>query len=249
MSNLVKKEDNTYLTDSERKELNDYIATGKGYNIAPAKAQQFFSLYLEGRSIAQINAAHPQWPKGALQLARHQYLWDKKKEEYLMELFNNVRSRMLKLKAEVANHIMDKLTVAHKEFASGMEQYLVNPDATNLPKTRLKNMREYKDAIVILKELLNMSKMAEGDDPLKQSAPSGANITINVNTKGDKVEAKVDTDESKVDTDESKDKAEQGDIIDVESSADTSQLTTEEQSTVLKELVKIKKGENTDEPT
>ncbi len=252
MTKLVKKINNPFFSKQELQELNKYINSDKPHNIAPAKAEQFFILFLEGRTIDQIHKAHPQWPKGALLLARHEYEWDKQKEEYLTKLFENVRSRMLKLKAEVANHIMDKLAVAHKEFARDMEQYLINPNSANIPKNRLRTMREYKDAILILKELLNMGK-EDTDDPLKKSSLQGASITINVNTTDkNNVETKIisnpndakqnikQLNKSSPDVDNIKNNTNSNDVIDVKTESVKNNITSEEQKIILNELLKLK---------
>jgi hypothetical protein len=161
------------FTDKELKALNDYLVSGKAKNLAPDAAANFLVLYLEGRSIADIHKTFPQWPKGALLYARYFYKWDEQRQEYFMELASKVRDRLIKCRADTANMLMDKLAVTNKEFAKEMEKYLQHATDSNLPKNRIKSVRELRDTIAALKEILLFQASEQS---------TGANVTVNVNT-------------------------------------------------------------------
>lgn len=182
MTTLIKKEDAVYFDDEELKELNDYISAG-GRNIAVSTATNFLALYLEGRSIDEIHRSFPQWPKQAIQYARYTYKWDEEREKYVTIMQRKVAERLVKTKIDAIQFLQDRLAVSHKEFAQDMEKYLQNPVEANLPKNRIKSMRDYRDTIKALEELAALGK------PIDQSS-GGPSVTVNVNT-GDK-ETKVE---------------------------------------------------------
>lgn len=183
---LIKKDDAPFFTEAELEELNKYIAGG-GRNVAPDRAVNFLTLYLEGRSVEQIHQRFPQWPKGAFLYARYKYGWDKAREEYVESLTKEVVGRLTKVKAEVVHYLLDSLAVTHKEFARAMEVYLQNPTEDNLPRNRIKNLKEYRETIKTLGEALTMGQVsAQENSSMPQvavqiNAADGAIVKITTN--------------------------------------------------------------------
>lgn len=173
MTDLIKKEDfHPSFTDLEIEALNKHLTLG-GPTIAASTAANFLTLYLEGRSMEQIKRQFPQWPYGALLHARHTYLWDKHKEDYVHDLMNQFKDRLVKSKLDVVNHVMDTLAVAHKEFARDMELYLQNPKPENLPKNRIKSHKEYREVLKTLQEGISLGQQQD-------SGSKGGQPTVNI---------------------------------------------------------------------
>lgn len=176
MTQLIKKEDAPFLQEDEVQEINDYIANG-GRPISPSAATNFLALFLEGRSIEQIHRSHAQWSRAAIQHARFVYKWDLQKGEYLTDLTRQVAQRLLKSKVDSLSFLMDRLSIAHKEFANEMEVYLQNPVDDNLPKNRIQSMKDYRETVKTLQELMGVQ---QNDGIRNPSTP----VQININTSG-----------------------------------------------------------------
>ena len=172
---LIKLEEAPEFSEEELQELNEYLSSPNAVRIAPSTAANFLTLYLEGRSVEQIHKRFPQWPKGALLRARHEYGWDLARQNYVSDMTKQIAGRMSKVKAEVVHYLIDSLAITHKEFAREMEIYLQNPCKENLPRNRIKSLREYRDTIKTLGEALNIGQPAKA--PM-EGAPS---VAVQVN--------------------------------------------------------------------
>jgi hypothetical protein len=184
-SEALTQETLPFFTEAEVKELNEYLASGKAKNIAPVQAANFYSLFAEGRTMTQIFKTFPEWPRGAILYARYFYKWDEQLRTHFMELVSKVKERLGTCRADIANHLMDKLTIASKSFAKDMEIYLRNPVEENLPKDRITSTHELKETIAALKEIM----LFQMPDP-HAGAGGQTGVTVNINTSGDK-ETKV----------------------------------------------------------
>ena len=167
-----------FFSDKEIKELNEYLASGKPKNIAPVQAANFYSLFAEGRTMTQICKTFPEWPRGAILYARYFYKWDDQLQSHFLELVAKVKERLGTCRADIANHLMDKLIIASKSFAKDMEIYLRNPVEENLPEGRIKSTHELKETIAALKEIMLFQ--------LPEANTGGGGVTVNINTSGDK---------------------------------------------------------------
>lgn len=186
---LVKLEDAPSFTEDELKELNEFIEK-QNTRIAPSTAANFLTLYLEGRSVEQIHRRFPQWPKGALLRARHEYGWDLARDGYIESMTKEISNRTAKIKVEVLHYLYDSLAVTHKEFAREMEIYLQNPSKDNLPRNRIKSLKEYRETIKTLGEALNIGQaskpVAEGSQliptvAVQVNAAEGSTVKITTN--------------------------------------------------------------------
>jgi len=169
---LVRKEHAPTFTEEELESLNKYLLK-KEKLMSLTTSEKLMGLYLNGRSISQINELFPQWSKGAVLAARHTYEWDKQKEKYIQEMMDLFRGRLVKSKLESVGYLMDQLTLTHKEFAREMDTYLKDPTEENLPKMRIRGNKEYREMLKALQEVLVL-----GDKP---AASGGAQVLVNVN--------------------------------------------------------------------
>lgn len=179
---LIKREDASQFTDEEFEELNQHLVSD-GSRISVSVATNFLALYLEGQTINQIHRQFPQWPKGALLLARFYHNWDKQKDDYVNDLIIRLKDRLSKVKVDVVNHLIDVLAVTHKEYSRDVAIYLQNPTPENLPRNRIKSHREYKEVLATLKEALALGQPTKPDNGLRQPvvnimAGQGATIQI-----------------------------------------------------------------------
>ena len=181
MTSLIKKEDALFLEESEINEINDYLSKG-GKPLSSTAAASFLALFLEGRSVDQIHRAHSQWNKGAILYARYVCKWDEQKTAYLQDLTKQVAQRLAKSKVDSLSFLMDRLAIAHKEFADEMEVYLQNPTDDNLPKNRIQSMKDYRETVKTLQELMGLSQSNKDGPGGLQQMPVQINISTSGNT-------------------------------------------------------------------
>lgn len=161
MRELAKREDAPQFTDREFEELNKHIEAD-GPSIGTTTANNFLALYLEGQSIDQICKQFPHWPRGALLLARHVFRWDEQRDRYIEDMVSRLKERLVKVKVDVVDHLINTLAVAHKELAHDMAIYLQSPKPENLPKNRIKSHKEYKDVLATLQAALQLGQTEKG---------------------------------------------------------------------------------------
>lgn len=180
---LITQEDAPKFTDEELKELNDYIASG-GKAMAPYSQSSLFMLYLEGRTIRQLHDAYPQWPVGQLLLARYQHHWDAQRDDDVVDLMNQLRNRLMKVKLESVRYLLDQISVNNKQFAKQMEDFLRDPKGAALPDNAIATNKEYRDTLKALTEAMSLGdKPSSGGSPVQVNVLAGEGSTVQISSK------------------------------------------------------------------
>jgi hypothetical protein len=180
---MITKEDAPTFTEEELKDLNEFVDAG-GKVMAHYTQTSLFLLYLEGRTIKQLHEAYPQWSAGALLLARYTYRWDKQKDDDIVDLMNQLRSRLLRVKLESVRYLLDQISVNNKQFAKQMEDFLRDPNGSAPPDNRIATNKEYRETLKALQEAMTLGdKTASSNSPVQVNVLAGEGTTIQITSK------------------------------------------------------------------
>lgn len=150
----------SWLSDAERAALEvfkrNFKKDGLGsFPLSPDTAIQFFSLYLQGRSLSEIVDLNPQYSLGTIVNSAVEGRWDLKYKEYLEELYSKAKNRTLQTAAEGVGFIADLLAVTHIKDGTKLKKYIQTEDPECLKggNFEIQSLRQYKEAVEVLMKL------------------------------------------------------------------------------------------------
>jgi hypothetical protein len=169
----------SWLTDSELAALQvfkkNYRKGGlESFPLAPQTAIQFFSLFLQGKTLKEIADINPQYSLGTITNSAVEGRWDLKYKEYLEELYTKARTRVAQTAAEGVGFIADLLAVTHIKDGTKLKRYIQteDPDCLKGGNFEIQSLRQYKEAVEVLMKLTgqdNIKKVQISDTtPQKQ---------------------------------------------------------------------------------
>lgn len=138
--------------------LNDVIETG-AKPVSPTLASQMYQLFAEGYPISEIVRMNKGFTESDILYCRYKYQWDDKRNEYALQLTNQVQQKMVKQKLESVEYLTNMLAVIHKEGKDLMLKFLQTGNMEDLPK--IGSLRQYKDIVEILAKIT-------GEDSVKK---------------------------------------------------------------------------------
>jgi hypothetical protein len=92
--------------------------------LSPVYCAQLFELFLNGTTCEQMAVLNKGTELGAILHSRIRDRWDKRREEYLGELYNNVKVRFHQSQIETVYYLADGLAAAHKLNGAKVKKYL-----------------------------------------------------------------------------------------------------------------------------
>lgn len=170
MSLPVKYPENrlSLLTDEEKLALNDYEISGSKNHLGPTLAASLFSLFLNGKSLKEIQALNKAYSLGMIVDARLRYDWDTQKEDYARDLFLKVRERASQAHAESIHHLIDRLSATHKLTGDKLQRFIQTGDESLIAGMNLSSMTNYGKIVQLLMSMLG------------QDSKKGASISLNI---------------------------------------------------------------------
>jgi hypothetical protein len=150
----------SWLSDSERAALEVFKRNFKkggldSWPLSPDAAIQFFSLYLQGRSLTEIVQLNPQYSLGTIVSSAVDGRWDLKYKEYLEDLYTKARNRVVQSAAEGVGFIADLLAVTHIKDGTKLKKFIQTEDPEHLKggNFEIQSLRQYKEAVEVLMKL------------------------------------------------------------------------------------------------
>jgi hypothetical protein len=121
-----------------------------------------FELFLNGTPLYKI-ASINKLDLGALVHARIFYKWDERKNDFVNDLFSNVKQRVMQSQVEAIDFNADILTAAHKLHGGRIKNYLQSDNTEDLGETVkfLSSAKNYQIAIENLMKLSGQDKKTE----------------------------------------------------------------------------------------
>jgi len=145
-------------TSKELEVLKEYEEQGVR-PIAASLSSQMFNLFLEGYSCAEIAKINKGISEGDILYSRKKYNWDEERDNYLIQLQNQVTQKILKQKMESVEFLTNALSVIHKEHKDVMLKFLQTGNIDDLPK--IGSLRAYKEIVETIAKIT-------GEDSIKK---------------------------------------------------------------------------------
>lgn len=173
--------------------LNSWIERG-GSNLPPSVAENFLTLFCEGRSVDEIQKLNNKYPLAQILYARYAYKWDEKLVNYVEHQSKILPMRLKAAQMKAINHILDKLAVTDMYFKKQMEIYIQNPIPSNLPSNLIASSSEYKEVVETINSIMKVGTSLTGE-----TAQAGGNsVTVVVNNKKESTEVIIDSKHSDI---------------------------------------------------
>lgn len=148
-SHLTYKEEAAYRVAVREKE----------FPLTPQKQAQLFELYLNGMTCEQIIGTQPPGIRlGAVVRACVEGDWYNKRQSYLNQLLNNVKTRVAQVQSESVNFAADLLAAAHKQHGRKLKKYLETGEEKALGDFAISNLTQYQKAASLLLSLTGQDK-------------------------------------------------------------------------------------------
>ncbi len=157
--------------------------------ISTTLATQMFQLFLEGYTCAEIAKQNKGFTEGDILYCRKKYKWDNERDEYVIQLNNQIKQKIMKQKLESAEFLTNMLSVIHKEHRDVMLKYLQTGNPDDLPK--IGSLRTYKEVVEILSKItgedstkrIKLDAKIQQDTNVKVENPGGLQLSPELQTK------------------------------------------------------------------
>jgi hypothetical protein len=140
------------LPREEKEALERWVDSG-GVSLAHKTAAQFYELYLQGASCSEIAKLNPGFDLGLIVKAKVDHDWEQKRQLYLDELSESVKTAVQKASLETIQFASDALSVFHKMAGTKFRKYLQTGDEAELGPFANMSMKSYKDFVELLMKL------------------------------------------------------------------------------------------------
>lgn len=147
------------LSLSERNAYERYLATDQP-RLAPQVEAQFFALYLNGKTCAEIQRLNTDFRFGSIVRARVDALWDDKREEHIASLLLTVRERVQQVQLESVEYLADMLAATHKLNGDKLKKFLQTGEESVLGEMRitLRDLKEYAKVVETLMKVTGQDR-------------------------------------------------------------------------------------------
>jgi hypothetical protein len=129
--------------------------------MSPALVAQFYELFLENYSCAEIARLNKGISEGDVLFAAEKFEWHRKRDEYAKGLQEQVGQKMAKQELESIVHLTNLISVAHKQHNEQMIKYLQTGKKEDLPDNSINSLKSYKDAIDLLQKITGKDKITK----------------------------------------------------------------------------------------
>ncbi|WNM70313.1 hypothetical protein [Myxococcus phage Mx1] len=138
--------------------------------LSPTVAVKMYQLFLAGHTCEEISRINEnRFPLGLILHSRIRFEWDRRRDEYLGHLFDDVAGVMRQRQVESALFLADLLAVAHREYGDKLKKYLQTGDEKDLPKNfKITSITMYKMTVDALMKVTGQDKPKSDGQPLVQ---------------------------------------------------------------------------------
>jgi len=166
------------------------VTTSNGIKpISPTISSQMYNLFLEGYTCAIIAKLNKGFSEGDVLYCRQKFKWDDQRDEYALQLTNQVQQKVIKQKLESIEYLTNILSVIHKAERDTTLKFLQTGNTDDLPN--IGSLKTYKDVIETLAKItgesntkkLKLEGMIQQETTIKNESGSGIQITPELHTK------------------------------------------------------------------
>lgn len=129
--------------------------------LSPDNQVRLYALFLKGESCDDIVRLNRGYSLGQICQARVENEWDKRRDEYLQDLFAGVRSILQQSTMESVRFISDQLAAVHKKFGESARRYVQSGDDKDFNTFGIDDIRSYKNAVETLQKITGQEKKPE----------------------------------------------------------------------------------------
>lgn len=122
-------------------------------DISPATRAKLFSLFLQGHDCVEIARLNQGITLGQIVRVRVDDLWDDKRREHIEALLGEVKTRLQQTTLESVEFVSNLLAATHKQYGDQLKKYLQSGDPADLGPFSIHGLRQYREAIQLLREL------------------------------------------------------------------------------------------------
>lgn len=166
------------LSPDEVSIVKEYLEKG-GLQLSPNTASRFFQLFLNGDDCKEIHRLNSNFPYESILIARVKYRWDEKREEYIYNLTDAVRSKVLKAQLETTDLMTSLLNAANKKHGDKIKKYLQSGDEEDL-----KGAFNIETIHSLMKITESLMKVTGQDRQFKVTNENKNTLDVNLNQKG-----------------------------------------------------------------
>jgi hypothetical protein len=168
------------LTEDEAKQLAKYNESGR-QGVSRLNVDALRTLYNVGYSCQEIHNNFPEYPLGAILLARVQQNWDEKREEHRKQLEMEILKTVKNARMESVKLVADLINATQVSWKQQLMTYLANPEKEKIPEFLPKTLHQFTALANSLKDLTETDKNVKNDTP---GANGGGLPTIIINNNG-----------------------------------------------------------------
>lgn len=120
-----------YLQIHERNMLMTYIRAGR-HPLAPDTVGALYQLFLNGSDCGEIHRLNKALPYEAILWARIKYGWDKKREDYIVELQEKIREKVMQSQLQTTELMADLLTATARKHGDKIKKFIQTGEEADL---------------------------------------------------------------------------------------------------------------------
>jgi hypothetical protein len=152
---IVVSDPNEWLSDVEKSELelfrkNLCKGPSRNFPVAQSTATQLFCLYLNGKTLPEIQALNPTLSMGQIVYAAVEGNWYKHRLDYLARLPDKAKLRLQQIACEAVDFMGDQLAAAHKMHGEAIQKYLQSGNSDDLGSFGINSIRQYREVLELL---------------------------------------------------------------------------------------------------
>lgn len=124
--------------------------------MSPKLQAELYNLFLQGHSCESIASINHQFGNASLGMiirARLENEWDKKRQEYVQDLMENIGSKVKQTTMESANFVSDMMAAINKYYGSRYRKYIQTGNEEDLDGIELPSMTFYPKVVEMLLKL------------------------------------------------------------------------------------------------
>ena len=174
------------LTEEESASLVRYNNAGRP-GVSKINVDALEALFNIGYTCQEIHAQFPEYPIGAILLARVQNSWDSKRDEYRKSLEREILNSVKNAKVEAVKMVSDLVAATNISWKQQLMRYLANPEKEKAPEFLPKTLHQYSSLATLLNDLTDINGGKDKDNNSGVSGGGGLpTIIINNNNNGPK---------------------------------------------------------------
>lgn len=141
------KEDPRGMGDKDLLQISQWASGDDSLEVEQDDGLKMLTLYCSGYSIQKICSLFPEYERGNVQYSRWLYRWDQERMDYLQELHESVKVRLINTKLKTLNYLFKQLDVRRIQDEVQMDKYLKDPETEEAPLTLIRNANDLKRII------------------------------------------------------------------------------------------------------